>query len=311
MNGDNVRNIRFRRVVGFGAGGYDASQVDDLFRRVAAELDAGRPAGPLIEDATFQLGCPGYFCDDVDWFLDQLDCREDASQSPGMVADPWRDFPVASYFTHRRLGERAGPVPPRSWWRVRPSDWQQEERSLAEECQAAWRDFGQQPGARLLWVRAGARRRELLTAEQQTTAVLRLGRPVALSTGERTFTWQQVTGPSLPGIAELIHRSRWEGQLRFLAADTAGSRKLAKANTRLGEAYNDHGNPNQLLDETGLPVLYTSGSYDRPFPHPHITFPDGRWLRFPVRGNQPAHAIMTAIDRDGNKIARYRPRAWP
>jgi hypothetical protein len=28
--------------------------VDDLLGRVAAELDAGRPAGPLIENATFR-----------------------------------------------------------------------------------------------------------------------------------------------------------------------------------------------------------------------------------------------------------------
>jgi hypothetical protein len=34
--------------------GYAAPEVDDLLGRVAAELDAGRPAGPLIENATFR-----------------------------------------------------------------------------------------------------------------------------------------------------------------------------------------------------------------------------------------------------------------
>jgi hypothetical protein len=34
--------------------GYAAPEVDDLIGRVAAELDAGRPAGPLIENATFR-----------------------------------------------------------------------------------------------------------------------------------------------------------------------------------------------------------------------------------------------------------------
>ncbi len=37
-----------------------------------------------------------------------------------------------------------------------------------------------------------------------------------------------------------------------------------------------------------------------------ITFPDQRWLRFPVRGTHPTNAIMTAVDQAGNKVARYR-----
>lgn len=49
MNGDEVRNVRFRR------GFYDASQVNDLLDRIAAGLDAGRPAGPLIANATFRI----------------------------------------------------------------------------------------------------------------------------------------------------------------------------------------------------------------------------------------------------------------
>ena len=41
MNGDEVRHTWFLD------GHYAVSEVDDLLRRVAAELDAGRPAGPL------------------------------------------------------------------------------------------------------------------------------------------------------------------------------------------------------------------------------------------------------------------------
>ena len=89
MNGDEVRNARF----GPSVGGYDAPQVDGLLRRIAVELDAGRPAGPLIADATLQpaemgLRSPrGYDIDAVDWFLDQLrscgngDCA--GARSPG------------------------------------------------------------------------------------------------------------------------------------------------------------------------------------------------------------------------------------
>ena len=51
VNGDEVRDARF-----LNGDGYDAGQVDDLLRRVAVELDAGRPAGPLIAGATFPPG---------------------------------------------------------------------------------------------------------------------------------------------------------------------------------------------------------------------------------------------------------------
>ena len=62
----------------------------------------------------------------------------------------------------------------------------------------------------------------------------------------------------------------------------------------------------ELLDETGMPILYASG---RNYDHSAlacITFPDQRWLRFPVRGTRQANAIMTAVNQAGNKVARYR-----
>jgi DivIVA domain-containing protein len=40
VTGDEVRNAGFSKL-----SGYDASQVNDLLNRIAAELDAGRPAG--------------------------------------------------------------------------------------------------------------------------------------------------------------------------------------------------------------------------------------------------------------------------
>jgi hypothetical protein len=45
--------------------------------------------------------------------------------------------------------------------------------------------------------------------------------------------------------------------------------------------------PRELVDETGTPILYTSGqNYDNRA-WACITFPDGRWLRFLVRGTIP------------------------
>lgn len=60
-----------------------------------------------------------------------------------------------------------------------------------------------------------------------------------------------------------------------------------------------------------MPILYTSGQHLAETAGACITFPDQRWLRFPVRGagfgdQGRKNAIMTAVDQAGNKIARYR-----
>ena len=62
----------------------------------------------------------------------------------------------------------------------------------------------------------------------------------------------------------------------------------------------------ELLDETGMPILYASGRNYNHSAGVCITFPDQRWLRFPVRGTRQANAIMTAVNQAGNKVARYR-----
>src|SRR5215468_9953220 len=88
LTGDEVRNVRFSR-----GGVYDASDVNALLDRIATELDAGRPAGPLIANATFRKrnSYRGYGSDAVDWFLEQLRRREDPAAADRMNADPWRD----------------------------------------------------------------------------------------------------------------------------------------------------------------------------------------------------------------------------
>jgi DivIVA domain-containing protein len=68
VNGGEIRDTTFLTQ----DRGYDTTQVDDLLRRVADELDAGRPAGPLIKSAVFRDAWPGYEIDAVDWFLGQL-----------------------------------------------------------------------------------------------------------------------------------------------------------------------------------------------------------------------------------------------
>jgi DivIVA domain-containing protein len=275
MNGDDVRDAWFRH------GGYDASEVDGLLRRVAVELDAGRPVGQLISNATFRRrGMRGYDHEAVDWFLDQLRSREDHGDLAGTDLDPWRGLAVASFFS------RSGP-------------------GLAEECAAAGRDFHQVPGTPLRWAWAGAARRELQTAERQTIASFN-GRST-FSVGVRTFTRKRVLR-SGAGVAEITSPARDFGG-HFLDRDTARSQKRLEkpSSQKLGLSGRlKLGYLGECRDESGAPVLYISGNHMNRSAGACITFPDQRWLRFPVRCTNRANAIMTAVDQGGNKVARYR-----
>jgi len=287
VNGDEVRDTWFLR----SRRGYDTSEVDDLLDRVAAELDAGRPAGPLIENATFEKkNGKGYDVDAVDWFLDQLILHPVHAERAGTSADPWHDLPVAQ-FTRGRVSGPAGQ--PRH---VQPY--------LAEECRKAWRDFGQQPGMSLTWGWSGhllpnlwLLRYELRTAEQQTVTS---GDAFAdrLRVGDRRFARKRLSSPrrspgSWPGLAE-AYALNWRDSVgHFAAGATRRSGMRAPINS-------------QYVDETGMPVLCAMGSAIDNRACAHIGFPDQRWLRFLVRGTRRANAIMTAVDQAGNKIARYR-----
>ena len=279
MNGDEVRNIGLSR---FRGRGYRASEVNDLLLRIAAELDAGRPVGPLIANATFRTWSlrGSYKTGPIDWFLEQLR-REDPAEMARMNADPWRDLATDPYCIRRQPGDIAGRI-------AAPSQ---------QEYEAAWRDFDQQPGTRLSLVPTGAMRHELRTAEQQTVAAVgdRLG-TTTLNAGRRTFTLKRVR--SGPGIDGAISRDRPD----------------LPAHTWMSQAGWDAW-LSQLLDETGTPVLYTGGHHagleiggqhtDR-YACGYIKFPGHRWLRFPVRGTRRANAVMTAVDQGGTKVARYR-----
>jgi hypothetical protein len=274
-SGDEVRNITF------GKGHCDAAQVSDLLDRIAAELDAGRPAGPLIENATLKnrLLPAGYDRGAVDWFLEQLWLRENPAGADRMNADPWRDLAADPYCIRREPGHPAGRV-------ARPSP---------QACADAWDDFARQPGTRLSWVRTGAWRDELRTADQRAVASRRLWPlPETLTADRGTFTWREVSRSARPGIAKAISREY----------------PYAAAHMRKRQADNQTGNNNpvtcQLLDEAGTPILYAAGVHTSGSAGGCIKFPGQRWLRFPVRGTSQADAIMTAVDQEGSKVARYR-----
>jgi hypothetical protein len=267
VSGGQVRDTWFC-AAGKSAPGYDARQVDDLLRRVAAELDAGRSARPLIQNATFRSG--RYDIDAVDRFLDRFLLPAGHFELDGIADDPWGDLPVTRF-------AEGNP-----------------EYSFYSRCENAWHDFGQVPGTRLWFAKAARGLTELRTAEQQTLASLRRIWNVTFSAGGRSFTLQRPAAAesSSTAVAELLARA---------ARAEAGH---YAENTRIPDDLSR--GVRGLADETGTPILYTAGNNYNWRACACVLFPDLRWLRFLVRGTRSANAIMTAVDQAGNRVARYR-----
>lgn len=293
VTGDQIRDTTFLTQ----DRGYDVAQVDDLLRRVAKELDHGRPAGPLVRKAVFQTRNTGYDIGAVDWFLGQLLIHSDTAELAELSADPWRDLSVVAQFS--RVGVSGFPHRSARHSRRTP------DRYYASEWWEAWHEFDKQSGTylRMGWV--GMNRRELLTVELQSIAFMRgrtsetVGWPVTqritISIGGKSFTLRKTRFARSPSqdIAEIITRSARDFDGHF-AANMRGSLDWRVLNV------------NELVDEAGAPVLYTSGSHYNRSAHASISFPGQRWLRFPVRGIRRLEAIMTAVDEAGNSVARYR-----
>jgi DivIVA domain-containing protein len=265
LNGHAVRSVTFRRI-----GGYDTSQVNALLDRIAAELDAGRPAGPLIARATFgRQQFRGYAVGPVDWFLEQLRRHEDPAEADRRNADPWRDLAADPYCIRRKPGDQAG--------RIRAPSKQ--------ECRDAWQDFGRPPGTRLQWARG-----KLRIAEQQQTIVTVRTR------------WTKTTAVTASGRTFNRKLARLSGLEITLSIDRDQPGTPARLGSQVPQRSDRDIYGAQFLDETGEPALYSGGGSVTRF----ITFPGQRQLWFPIRGTAPANAIMTAVDQDGNKVARYR-----
>jgi DivIVA domain-containing protein len=280
VTGDEVRNIWFSDNPR--AKGYDRSEVDDLLRRVAAELDAGQPAGPLIENATFRIRASKECdIDAVDWFMGQLLGRPGQPEPTASSADPWQEAGAVAQFTHDGSRDLA----------------QLSQRALrklfAEECKNAWHGFGLLPGAQLQWKHRGIARKELYREEQTLASVRTSWGKETVSAGGRTFTWRTSrASSSLPGVTGISNRSSLDYDGHFAPGRRTWPRSEAGVRG--------------LVDEAGIPILYTSGKNYDGRACARISFPDGRWLRFLVRGTRWGYAIMTAVDQAGNKIARYR-----
>jgi len=273
VNGGQVRDTWFCPPGKWGVTGYDARQVDDLLCRVAAELDAGGSARPLIQNVTFGYTGHGrrYDVDAVDRFLDRFLLPAGHFELGEITHDPWGDLPVARF-----------------------AEGNAEEYNFYSRCENAWREFGQVPGTRLWWGKAARGLTELRTAEQQTLASVRRSWSETFSAGGRSFTlqWTSAGESSSPAVAELLARAA-RAEAGHYAENTRIRNVLKRAVRR-------------LADETGTPILYTAGSNYNWRACACVLFPDPRWLRFLVRGTRSSNAIMTAVDQEANRVARYR-----
>ena len=279
VNGGQVRGTRFCPAGATPVPGYDAEQVDDLLRRVAAELDAGGSARHLIQNATFRSRTyrRKYDIDAVDWFLDQFLLPPDHCE-PGEIADdPWGDLPVT------QVAQGTSETDP-----------------FELQCDSAWRDFDQLPGTHLWFGKAAWGLSELRTADQQTLASGRGFRRKTFTAGGRSFTLRRTfpAESSSPAIAEFRARATRD--------DSGHYEEKTRIQTILTNLAESDMRVRGLADETGTLILGTAGrNFDRRA-GACILLPDQRWLRFLVRGTGRANAIMTAVDQARNRIARYR-----
>jgi hypothetical protein len=303
VNGGQVRNTRILLVPHHEIAGYDQRQVDDLLLRVAAELDARRPAGPLIENAAFRIRTyrKRYDIDAVDWLLGQLSLPVACTELTEISAGPWRDLAVSQLAS----GEVSGDADRHRHGRA---GRQQGGEYFVQRCENAWRDFGQLPGTHLRWGKTGRGLSELRNADRQTLASARYSLfKTTVSMGGKSFTFKAVSAggirinlpqgtaqPTPPGTGEFYARVSRDafGRYRENLSGLIPWQKGVKVE--------------ELADETGAPALYTCGRNFDWRAHASVMFPDQRQLRFLVRGTERSHAIMTAVDQAGHGVARYR-----
>jgi hypothetical protein len=220
-----------------------------------------------------------------------------------MSWDPWRDLPVVNLVTRPGLD---GPTEQRAsvsrGWSLGGREMR---RYLTKDCQSAWQDFGQLAGTHLRW--HGHQRGELRTAQQHAIASrrVRMGPLVVtdvLSAGGKNFTVSGEMGPGRfvldPVVTKIAASGYQDGAGHFTA--------YSKDSARTG--WPRIAGLTALVDETGQPVQWMTGSNYAFKASARITFPDERWLRFLVRGTSEKHAIMTAVDQAGNKVIRFRRR---
>jgi hypothetical protein len=171
----------------------------------------------VIENAALRRRRWGrrYDVDAVDWLLGQFLLRLGDFELAGIGADPWGDLAVARL----DLGGVSGPA--KLCAPGKPSRGASR-GYRAEQCENAWRDFGQLPGTHLCWGSAGGRK-ELRTAGEETLVSARRG---TFSAGGRSFTFKGRYAISTlpPGVAELFARAARDDRGQFAARSRRDNR---------------------------------------------------------------------------------------
>jgi hypothetical protein len=237
----------------------------------------------------------------VDWFLEQFLVAPGQSDGDRMRWDPWRDLPVVNLITRPGPG---GPAERRAGF---SRGWslgsRKTRRYFIEDCASTWQDVGQLAGTRLRW--HGSERGELRTAQEHTIASRRIRTAPLVITdvlraGDSNFTVSGEMGPGRfvgDAVVTKIAAQRYQDRDAHF---TISSRESART------GWPRVAGLTALVDETGRPVLWITGSNYAFKASARITFPDERWLRFLVRGTRERNGIMTAVDQAGNKVIRFR-----
>jgi hypothetical protein len=249
--------------------GYEREPVQDLLRRIAMDLDAGRCPVGLIESARLPEAKKGYRTGPVDLLLDEIRTQNDEAAS----ADPWQPLRVYSWVNNWSKV---------AWERGVP-ELNREQVSLLES-----------QGTSLTTSGGAFVRCDLKLADQVVARMQRGGLTLCRADREIVYLERRVEPAQAPPalvdvcVGDIFYRYQ------------SGPRPSRDAWGRK-DVY-------ELVDEAaGKVVLWRVGQHYPGYDSGLIVFPDRQWLRFPVMRAEwkGRRAVMTAVDQKGRRLVRY------
>jgi hypothetical protein len=303
MKSADLRRVRFVRE----ERGYDAFEVEQLLLRVAEAIDADESPRTLIEDCRLSIARRGCTKGDVDLLLDEV--LADASESAYWTArvDRWREFDVGNRILPTDNTTIAIPNSPAA----RQGPTERRRPSAKNE----WEDLDRSEGTHLRYVDSllTARRLEadrLLATIRSSQLTLRL----TLARNGKSYTLRRVSQDrrSEPQIGRHAELSRDASRGRYANGAESDHMDPPWARPFWRFVVNNPGGRSgdqisELTDDSiGSPVLWYSGNNFHYKATTLISLPDGRWFRFPVRGQTRGAAVMTAVDESLNRVIRYK-----
>jgi DivIVA domain-containing protein len=289
MTGEEILATKFIRSR---SSGYQSDEVDALLRRLAEAVDSGRSPLPLIAESELAVG-RGYDKQQVDGFLDVLayllvdESSQRSTSNSGCPVDPWAPIDLEAFWdpvgmdmifdpkslmenlpeTTNRLEGISQAVSQRRDVRVAHAPTSWLNRYIDNNRQR-WRDFPSLPGPHLHRERIDRHRTRIVTSSGAEMAIVN----------------QQRANKGNPGIRTVDIRGR------NFVLETADAGADPEFNLR------EHATGNSVLRLTGRHYDGVTNS---------VLHLSGLQIRFPVRGSV-AHAVMTAVDGNGNQMAKFR-----